>query len=484
MPCAVPRCNTSGQSSFVKFPRSHFLYERWRSAIELGTGGTLPSRHNPLTAEICQQHFELPAAEGNYMEPVKFFNRMTGHTVHVASCRLCLQFYPIDTLLKNATAESKIGIAPLEDVLKVGFGVQLSCSEGLGEICEGCLARLDMYIGMRKHFSLAAKSCKKMKLLLQDAGPLQFKKIDKTEPDVVAIKSEVLEQGNSTTEKSPDSQKKSDLEMYQTDSSKTNEPNEKVRKPPKKRKSEPRKPRYKAPKDSTIIKKRDITERKCYMCNRLFETAGELISHMVDHVDHSLTCIACDESFLSLTKYNRHLSKHDPVERPVKCDHCELRFADRLGKLRHEKLKHDIGHAVSMFNYAKIPKNKFTCQHCGKPCKSLSFLKEHEDTHTGIKRHECKSCGRLFATKNNLERHHMIHTSEKPYKCELCGKAFRQSPMYKDHLRLHSGETPYACNGCDLHFTSTTLLRNHKIRVHGAFSAQNLSGLAAPRSPK
>ncbi|XP_062561707.1 zinc finger protein 506-like [Armigeres subalbatus] len=484
MPCAVPRCNTSDQSSFVQFPRSHFLYERWRSAIELGTGATLPSTHNPLKAEICQQHFELTAAEGDYMEPVIFLNHRTGQTVHLSSCRLCLQFHPVDTFLRNATAESKIGIAPLEDVLKVGFGVQLSCSEGFGGICERCLVRLDMYVEMRRHFSLASKSCKKMKLLLQDAGPLQFRKINKTQPDVVAMKWEVFEQDTSTTEKSPDSQEKSNLEKCQTDSSKTNVLNEQVREPPKKRKNKPRAPRFKEPKDSTTIKKRDITERKCYMCVRLFETAGELISHMLDHVDHHLTCEACDESFPNLSKYNRHLSKHDPVERPVKCDHCELRFADRLGKLRHEKLKHGIDHAVSMFNYAKIPKDKFTCQHCGKPCKSLSFLKEHEDTHAGIKRHECKSCGRMFATKNNLERHHMIHTSEKPYKCELCGKAFRQSPMYKDHLRLHSGETPYACNGCELHFTSTTLLRNHRIRIHGAFSSNNLGGLAAPRSHK
>lgn len=512
MPCIVPHCDPEGQSFTLRFPRNKQLIERWCQAIELGSGVALPPALDPLEAEVCQQHFQ---EVDEYSEPIIFRNVSVGREVHLASCRLCLGFNFLEKFIKDCSGKTIVGTMSIGEVLEVtGCGVQMKESDFLENVCEQCLVRLDLIVAIRRQLIENGRCFKRMELFIREENRLRYKRVPKvemtehqllqdklvdssdleiellvkveTKPDMHALdltdipeadESQEIEEEYIEQDNFPDDSPHEDIaEDAENEAKSDNEA-------PQAQKRKRGRPRGSGqPLARRRGKLKGLTERKCYMCVQLFETPEELFAHMVDHVDHNLSCEACDESFPNLTKYNRHLSKHDPVERPVKCDHCELRFTDGLGKRRHEKLKHNVDHQVSTFTYADRPKGKFTCQHCGKQCMSMSFLREHEDAHAGIKRHECKSCGRLFANKNNLERHHLIHTSEKPYKCEVCGKAFRQSPMYKDHLRLHSGETPYGCNGCELRFTSATLLRKHKIRYHGASSAQAQVGLAAPRA--
>ncbi|XP_058833114.1 zinc finger protein ZFP2-like [Topomyia yanbarensis] len=529
MPCIVPNCDSKGQSFTLRFPRSHFLYERWREAIELGSGSTLPADIDPLQAEICQQHFD---EVDRYSEPINFRNRSLDRDVHLSSCRLCLRF-DFAERVAPVCGGHLIGDIPIEEVLKSIFKIQLDNNYG---VCEACLVRLDIVVTIRKQFAESAKCWQKMDVFINEENRLRYRKALKAETIRVPNKVMSATREEMQQESRPISQVVQAMPVkLETKTDYTMKPSKLVNTPlhdeasledierndgnnhpvssrddnfvrevnqsstieetkvtmrhkttskensiEKRGIGRPRKKSAKVSKEKVHLK--GMTERKCYMCVQLFQTSEELFAHMVVHVDHDLTCNVCNQPFPNLTKYNRHLAKHDSVERPMKCDHCELRFADGLGKRRHEKQRHNIDHSVTVFNSVNSKrKGKYTCQHCGKQCLSLSFLKEHEDAHAGIKRHECRSCGRLFANKNNLERHHLIHTSEKPYKCQVCGKAFRQSPMYKDHLRLHSGETPYACNGCDMQFTSTTLLRKHKIRFHGAISTPTNNSLCTIR---
>ncbi|XP_058459650.1 zinc finger protein ZFP2-like isoform X2 [Malaya genurostris] len=470
-------------------------------------------------------HWKRKSANNISMRSISIVNQETsgirGKNVHLSSCKLCLRFDFAERVVPICK-EHMLGDVSIEDLLKSFLKIHFDNYSGyLNGICEACVARLDIIATLRMQFIQNSRCLQKMVVSIKEENRLRYRKPQES----MMLKGNISVTEGETRPESPERKTLQNLvievegtwmktekminetttlmntecisaRVSEKISNSTNEKDKsqiikqrkiKVQNETECEKSANEKrpvgrPRIKSSKQlKEKVHLKGMTERKCYMCVQLFQTSEELFAHMVTHVDHDLTCDVCSEIFPNLTKYNRHLAKHDPIERPIKCDHCELRFTDGLGKRRHEKQRHDVDHSVTVFSSANKRKGKFTCQHCGKQCLSLSFLKEHEDAHAGIKRHECKSCGRLFANKNNLERHHLIHTSEKPYKCHICGKAFRQSPMYKDHLRLHSGETPYACNVCNLRFTSTTLLRKHKIRLHGAIVASSSNSLSVIR---
>lgn len=69
MPCVVPNCNPKGQCFALRFPQSYLLTERWKEAIELGSGEALAEHVDLLAAEVCQQHF---VEFNDYGEPIVF----------------------------------------------------------------------------------------------------------------------------------------------------------------------------------------------------------------------------------------------------------------------------------------------------------------------------------------------------------------------------------------------------------------------------
>ncbi|XP_045116972.1 LOW QUALITY PROTEIN: uncharacterized protein LOC123507821 [Portunus trituberculatus] len=91
---------------------------------------------------------------------------------------------------------------------------------------------------------------------------------------------------------------------------------------------------------------------------------------------------------------------------------------------------------------ARIKKQRsqkvYTCEHCGKPCKSSSNYIAHLRTHSG----------------------------ERPYFCALCWMGFKQISHLRSHIRVHTGERPYVCNLCDAAFTQSSRLNSHKRNVH------------------
>ncbi|XP_036393235.1 zinc finger protein 813-like, partial [Megalops cyprinoides] len=105
------------------------------------------------------------------------------------------------------------------------------------------------------------------------------------------------------------------------------------------------------------------------------------------------------------------------------------------------------------------------CFQCGKCFSHVSYVKIHQQIHTGERPYACAWCGKSFTQSGDLRRHERIHTGDKPHHCTWCEKSFTQVGNLKRHLRIHTGERPYCCTRCGKTFYDGGALKNHK-RIH------------------
>lgn len=58
----------------------------------------------------------------------------------------------------------------------------------------------------------------------------------------------------------------------------------------------------------------------------------------------------------------------------------------------------------------------------------------------GVKKtFQCELCSYTCPRRSNLDRHMKSHTDERPHKCHLCGRAFRTVTLLRNHLNTHTG---------------------------------------------
>jgi uncharacterized Zn-finger protein len=114
-------------------------------------------------------------------------------------------------------------------------------------------------------------------------------------------------------------------------------------------------------------------------------------------------------------------STDDSLEVLLKnCKFCGKHFARPNALLRHMKLHNN--------------KSNFTCEHCGKICKTDKTFKRHMILHlpNEDKPFKCNVCGKGFPTRNNLNRHSVeLHNSINQYICGYCGKGYRNLRQLK-----------------------------------------------------
>lgn len=101
------------------------------------------------------------------------------------------------------------------------------------------------------------------------------------------------------------------------------------------------------------------------------------------------------------------------------------------------------------------------------PGKYIKIAKNSRITSSKARRvFTCDQCGKTCKTSSNYIAHLRIHSGERPFYCAFCKVGFKQISHLKSHIRIHTGEKPYACNLCNSTFTQSSGLRAHKKVMH------------------
>lgn len=190
----------------------------------------------------------------------------------------------------------------------------------------------------------------------------------------------------------------------------------------------------------------------CSICKVRFKHKQHCMQHVIDvhdmKQDFASSCVTYD-------KNNKYKLWDQCSE--VKCDvpGCEFVCNTRWASMYyHKHFKHDM----------PLPKELpiYGCQVCGKQCRCLSQLQEHEAQHENKRQRLCSQCGMRFNSENTLRSHiYNVHNLEKKYTCTHCSKTFKQNQQLEIHVRTHVNYRPYKCKLCQ--YSSCT---RGNIRVH------------------
>ncbi|XP_055903648.1 zinc finger protein 239-like [Eupeodes corollae] len=179
-------------------------------------------------------------------------------------------------------------------------------------------------------------------------------------------------------------------------------------------------------------------------------------SQSVENRNKPHYCSKCEKGFIKFCNYRQHMKiVHETTlenKHPVfVCGKCGKKCRS-LSSLK----EHEFSHSEE---------RTFKCKNCEKAFKSITSLKQHEDTHNET-RYICVVCGLQLNTQQTLRKHMIVHSDEKKYKCDYCGNGYKRVKALKAHLILHTGLRPYSCDFCDKTFANVSNCRGHKKKVH------------------
>ena len=217
----------------------------------------------------------------------------------------------------------------------------------------------------------------------------------------------------------------------------------------------------------------EVTTKQCVEVSRKTRKVTKPNNAPFKIVDKIYYCVlsSCGNSepnprlgFKNKERYFKHvLANHSsPNECKFSCNYCEESFAMKELLDRHIRFKHEM---------------KFCCTTCGKGFAMKSRLLRHEQCHKWSKQHPCDLCSYRANTKEALQCHRKRHDpGERKHICGFCGKGFFTPGTLKEHELTHSDIKRFTCDICGRQLRNDSCVRKHMVNVHGVKHTCDLCG--------
>ncbi|XP_077289771.1 uncharacterized protein LOC143913685 [Arctopsyche grandis] len=161
---------------------------------------------------------------------------------------------------------------------------------------------------------------------------------------------------------------------------------------------------------------------KCQYCERAYNCAGSLRTHMKVHTGDMkwFACSQCSKKFNQINKLNNHMVVHTS-DRNFICQYCSKAFRFNRNLRAHIMSIH-------------VRNRSHVCDTCTKAFSTAHELTLHKRRHLGIKNHHCTLCTLSFVSSSELQSHmSSIHTKTKKFPCRNCGARFSRSTHRNNH---------------------------------------------------
>lgn len=201
----------------------------------------------------------------------------------------------------------------------------------------------------------------------------------------------------------------------------------------------------------------------CEKCGETMQSKQALKEHRKAHREPKkytensetaeFTCDECGKSFKSKDKVQMHVRRHGDIK--CLCNMCG-KWLSCLGNLRkHYKAVH-------------LNQKNLACPICDHRFTSSFRLKDHVNSHNGIRAYSCTLCETRFFNYSAVKRHmDTVHSDEKKYVCNVCSKAFKIQNNLKTHMFAHTGIYEHTCEHCGTGFRRKNKMMQHIQEAHG-----------------
>ncbi|XP_067633912.1 zinc finger protein 668-like [Eurosta solidaginis] len=153
-------------------------------------------------------------------------------------------------------------------------------------------------------------------------------------------------------------------------------------------------------------------ERKCQICNKVFNSVSYLKEHMMRHTgEEPRRCTRCYRKFIDEEKWKAHMEAH--------------KQQDKLDAEAQAFSEHYVG--------KKIVVKEFTCSFCTK-----NFMVVFEEGQVK-RRYACDDCRDKYSNEEQLKQHKQMIAEKRDFHCDRCGRKFVFEGFLQRHIPTCDG---------------------------------------------